>query len=261
MSEGYIKIHRKMLDWEWYDDLNTRCVFLHLLLTANWRERRWHGIVIGPGQVITGRKQLAEEVGISERAVRTALVRLVNSKTISLKTTNKGTVITVENWAKYQVCDGDSDQQTTNKRPTNDQQTTSKEESKKERRSTNVDDTYVHFADMWNQSCPSLPAVKKMTPARKKKVESILKDYTEADLLEAMNRVEASDFLSGRNGGWKANFDWLINQNNFVKVLEGNYENKMPRRTRTETEFDAARRRIQEQYERVTSLGTRTASL
>jgi hypothetical protein len=39
--------------------------------------------------------------------------------------------------------------------------------------------------------------------------------------------AQASDFLSGRNGKWTGcNFDWLINENNMVKVLEGNYENK-----------------------------------
>ena len=39
--------------------------------------------------------------------------------------------------------------------------------------------------------------------------------------------AEDSDFLSGRNGKWTScNFDWLINENNMVKVLEGNYKNK-----------------------------------
>lgn len=36
--------------------------------------------------------------------------------------------------------------------------------------------------------------------------------------------AERSQFLRGEKGGWKANFDWLMNENNIAKVLEGTYE-------------------------------------
>lgn len=266
MEEGYIKLHRKMLEWEWYDDTNTKVVFLHLLFTANWREKRWRGVVIKPGQLVTGRKRLAEELKMTEREIRTSLSKLEKTGEIALQTTNKWTLVTIENWAKYQLCDVISDQQNANERPTSGQQTTTTKESKniKDSISTNVDISqkvaYEDFVTAWNSICVSLPKVKMMTDARRKKINARLEDFSEEDLLEAMRLVQDSGFLSGRNGGWKATFDWLFqNSTNVAKVLEGNYKDK-PRMTRTESEFEAARRRIQEQYERVTSTGARTAS-
>jgi hypothetical protein len=48
-----------------------------------------------------------------------------------------------------------------------------------------------------------------------------------AEIEEVFLLAERSDFLKGTNGKWNATFDWLMNENNFVKVLEGNYENKI----------------------------------
>ena len=50
---GFIKIYRSMLKWEWYEDVNTKAVFLHLLLTANFKDTKWQGITIKRGEVIT----------------------------------------------------------------------------------------------------------------------------------------------------------------------------------------------------------------
>ena len=41
--EGWIKLHRQILDWEWYDDINVKVLFLHLLLTANYEDKKWQG--------------------------------------------------------------------------------------------------------------------------------------------------------------------------------------------------------------------------
>lgn len=44
---------------------------------------------------------------------------------------------------------------------------------------------------------------------------------------EMFRKAEASDFLKGSNNrNWKANFDWLLCDRNFARVLEGNYDNK-----------------------------------
>ena len=44
LESGYIKLYRSLLSWEWYDDINTKTVFLHLLLTVSIEESKWHGI-------------------------------------------------------------------------------------------------------------------------------------------------------------------------------------------------------------------------
>ena len=111
MANGFIKLHRKLVDWGWYADGPTKDVFLHLLLTANFRETQWRGIDLKPGQTVVGRKKLAQELGLSERQVRTALEHLKSTNEVSIKTTNKFTVVTIENWTKYQLLDDDTDQQ------------------------------------------------------------------------------------------------------------------------------------------------------
>ena len=119
-DKSFIVLNRKILKWQWYDDMNTKTLFLHLLLKANWEDKEWHNILVKRGQLITGRKKLSEETGLSERQIRTSLDKLISTNEITKSITNKYTVITINNYSKYQ----DYDQQMTNKRPTNDQQTT-----------------------------------------------------------------------------------------------------------------------------------------
>lgn len=104
-SNGYIKLHRKLLDWGWYKDPNTKAVFLHLLLTANFTESEYMGVKIYPGQTVIGRKALAETLGMSERNVRTALEHLKETKEITITSTNKFSIVTVVGWELYQLGD------------------------------------------------------------------------------------------------------------------------------------------------------------
>lgn len=103
MAEAFIKLHRKMLEWEWYDDPNTCRVFIHCLLRANWKETRWHGIEIKPGQFITSLPSLAEETQLSEMQVRTALKKLISTGEITSKQQARCRIITVNNWHTYQA--------------------------------------------------------------------------------------------------------------------------------------------------------------
>jgi DNA-binding transcriptional regulator YhcF (GntR family) len=141
-QDGFIKLHRKLLEWEWYGDPNTLAVFVHLLLNATYRERNWRGITLQPGDVVIGREQVARETGVSVRSVRTAITRLKTANTVTTKTTRRGTVISIVKWRDYQCFDDANDQlndqetahEVTTKRPGNDQETTTREERKKERR-------------------------------------------------------------------------------------------------------------------------------
>lgn len=110
-GNGYIKLHRKMVDWRWYKDPNTFRVFIHLLLSASYKEEDYRGHHIMPGQVVCGRKQLAKELGMSEKAIRTALNHLKSTNEVTIKTTNKFSIITIEKWGKYQVEDSQKGQQ------------------------------------------------------------------------------------------------------------------------------------------------------
>lgn len=85
---------------------------------------------------------------------------------------------------------------------------------------------YKKIVDMFNETCVSLPRVTKLTDSRKKKIKARLNDYTIDEMQRAFELVEKSDFLRGKNGEWRASFDWLMeNDRNMSKVLDGNYKN------------------------------------
>jgi hypothetical protein len=114
---GYIKLYKKFKNWAFYKDHNTKILFIHLLLIANYKENKWQKITIKPGQILTSVNTLSNETGLSVQQIRTSLKKLKDNNEITSKATNKNTLVTLCNWAFYQNCE----QQATNK-VTNEQQ-------------------------------------------------------------------------------------------------------------------------------------------
>ena len=102
MPDGLVKIHRKFQEWEWYDKSEMVHLFLHLLLNASVSNKRWHNHPVNRGQLITGRKKLSEETGISQQTIRSCLQRLVDTGEIEIVPTNKFSIITICNYESYQ---------------------------------------------------------------------------------------------------------------------------------------------------------------
>ena len=132
-QKGYIKVFRSLLDWEWYQDANTMRVFMHCLLKANYKDMRWQGIVIPKGGFVSSRSKLAQELHLSEQNIRTALNHLKSTGELSIKSTKKYTIYTVNNWGCFQEDNQVPNQQLTNNQPTANQQLTTIKEIKKER--------------------------------------------------------------------------------------------------------------------------------
>lgn len=231
-NSGYLRLYRSMKTWEWYNDANTKIVFLHLLLNANWEESRFKGYDIPKGGLVIGLYSLSETLGISVQSVRTALDHLKSTNEITIKSTNRFSIVTIVNWEKYQggfeEVTNKSTSKTTNKQQTTNKQLTTEEEYKNiENKNINSSKNIQEVVDLYHKNCPSLPQVTKITDARKKLINARLKDYSIEELEKAYTMAEESDFLTGRNGKWGgANFDWVMNTNNIVKILEGNYKNK-----------------------------------
>jgi DNA-binding Lrp family transcriptional regulator len=120
--EGWISLHRKLPNWEWYQDLNTKSLFIHCLLKANHKEKKWRGITIKRGSFITSFSHLSSETGISLQSVRTAIKNLEATGEIRKESTSKNTLITVVNYGSYQ-----DSQQRVNKQATKYQQVGNKQ--------------------------------------------------------------------------------------------------------------------------------------
>ncbi len=93
---------------------------------------------------------------------------------------------------------------------------------------------YQQIVDLYHSICKSFPSVRSLSDARKKAIKARLKTYTIDDFRTVFENAEASSFLKGVDGGWKASFDWLIKEANMLKVLEGNYVDKPSRYGRKE---------------------------
>lgn len=130
MLLGWIKLHRQILDWEWYSDINCSRLFIHLLLTANAKDKTWKGIEVKRGQLITSLQNLSVETGLTLQQLRTAIKKLKSTQEITIKSTSKYTAVTVVNYEDYQDCGNDSNKVNnteSNNQATNEQQTSNKQ--------------------------------------------------------------------------------------------------------------------------------------
>lgn len=126
----YIKLDRKLMNWEWYGNINTCRLFIHMLLKANWKDGKFEGKVIPRGSFVSSLPKLAEETQLTVREVRTAISHLKSTREVTCKTCSKYTVFTVNNYCYYQMSDTQNDIHATGKRHSNDSQTTTIEERK-----------------------------------------------------------------------------------------------------------------------------------
>ena len=108
---GFIKLDRKITEWEWYKDPATKDVFIHLLLMAEYEDRSFRGTTIKRGQLFTSVREISVETGLSEKRVRSALDKLETTKEIARKGQTKGTLITIEKYTLYQGSENEKGEQ------------------------------------------------------------------------------------------------------------------------------------------------------
>lgn len=146
-DNGFIKIYRKMLEWEWYTDVNTKILFLHCLLKANFRTKKFQKNTVKRGSFVTSISHLSEETGLSIRQTRTALEHLISTGELTSKSSSKNRIITVVNYDKFQDSDKQNDRQTTNKRQTKRQATDKRPTTVEERKNVYVSPTEIHIRE------------------------------------------------------------------------------------------------------------------
>ena len=118
---GWIKIHRKFLDWEWFNKSEAVHLFLYMLIKANHKDAKWQGNDVKRGQFISSLGNISNATGISVQTIRTILKKLEKTNEIEVKSTSQFTIVTI---CKYECYQDENEQ--SNKPLTNNQQTTNK---------------------------------------------------------------------------------------------------------------------------------------
>jgi hypothetical protein len=114
-KQGFIVLHRSMLDWEWYTDEKVKSVFLHLLLTANFEDKKWRGVDVKRGQVITSIENLAKSTCLTIKQIRIVLDKLKKTNEIVVKGASSYSLITLTNYCLYQDFEEKKGRQTASK--------------------------------------------------------------------------------------------------------------------------------------------------
>ena len=256
MTQGHIKISRSIIDWRWFDDAVMLSFWLHLLLMANWKDKEWHNKTIKRGSFVTTVASLSTQLNLSVKQVRTCLDRLRAGGEITTNTSNNYTLISICKYDSYQ-CQPANEGQMFGKSADNPGATTKEEynttdtnvslysiqedKNKKKEKDTDVsfkkEPTDISFVlDLWNSYAKrNVPKVRSLTQARKEKVKLRIKEMggiekAKETLTTCFKKISESDFCTGANGEWAANFDWFFrNEEIWLKVLEGNYDNRTPK--------------------------------
>lgn len=108
-ESGFIKIYRSLLSWEWYDDIITKTVFLHLLLTVNIKDSRFRGVEVPKGSRVYSYNSLCEELGITMRQARTAISHMRTTGEVTTQNYPQFSIISIQNWDKFQTVRQGSD--------------------------------------------------------------------------------------------------------------------------------------------------------
>jgi hypothetical protein len=186
MNQGWIKLHRALMDWEWYDDIITRGIFIHCLLRANHTDTNWRGIELKRGQFVTSLKHLAEENGISVQTLRTHLKRLKSTRELTIKSTNKNSIITVCKYESYQSEKSEANTQTNtqaNKQVTSNQQATNIQltTDKNDKNNKNVNNEKNHHQAEKNDDDDLISLID---------IEKLKKEYKGIDVLKELQEIE-----------------------------------------------------------------------
>lgn len=226
MSTGWVKLHRQLIDWEWYNDVNTTRVFLHLLLVANHKDNNWRGIEIKRGQRLTSISGLASETNLSIKNIRTSIKRLKSTNEVASQSTAQHTVFTMVNYDLYQ----EGANETANEGQAKGKQGATNNNDKNDNKSN----ICQLVTDEYNDKLSELGQVKVLSDIRKAKLKASIKQFKNSDhdfekvetWSRLFNYISASDFLMGRKTEWSASFDFIINKSNLLKIVEGQYDNK-----------------------------------
>lgn len=191
MQETYIKLYRKLMEWEWYQDSKMVHLFIHLLIKANFKDGSWQGIAIKRGQLVTGLHSLNRQTGINIQSLRTCIKKLKSTNDITVQSTNQFSTITLCNYNTYQSFDVEDNKQINkpaNKRATSDQQATNKQlttNNKDNKDNKKEEGNKINTIPKEVIVAPSVPSFKKLTETEFYNSIAVFKNDYSKEMLRA----------------------------------------------------------------------------
>lgn len=236
MEQGFISLHRKLLTWEWFTDVNVCHLFIYCLLRANYKPTKWRGIELKQGEFITSLNHIATDTGLTVRQVRTALNKLKTTQEVTHKGQAQYSIITVKNWAEYQMSDTRCDKQMTNERQTNDKRMTTDNKENKD----NKDNKVISFinAEKKEKIDPYInPIINEFKELHKKIIgKRVYLSAAECSRITEL-AADVDDFsstlptvltklkrLKFDRIGYNPNASWLLKENHYTEILNGAYD-------------------------------------
>lgn len=190
-EKGWIKLHRNIKDWEYYDDINATRLLIHLLVSVNHETKKWKGLTIKPGSMIFSWQTLASQSGLTIQETRTAMSKLERSNEVTRSSTNKYQLVTLIKWGKFQYKKEEStDSLTDNQQAANNQLTTTKEDIRN-KESIYIEET--EFLEDWKvirEHYLNKPTnIKKLTTEELTNFDALRGEFTKEDFRNAMQGV------------------------------------------------------------------------
>ena len=245
MQQGWLKIHRKILDnFLWEDRPFSRGqAWIDLILIANHEDKTtiFNGNVveIKRGQKMTSLRKLSDRWGWSITKTKKFLEVLQSEKMLTYKSNSKNTVYTIVNFNDYQEKQEHKNNtkitQKENRKKIEIKQKETNKNDKNDKNDKNIfnnlsnDKLFVPLIERWNELPDTISKISilKKDTQRFKMLSQRVNEYGADKVLEAIEKIKQSPFLQGKNNrGWTITFEWFVRPNNFVKVLEGNYIDK-----------------------------------
>lgn len=229
---GWIKLHRKLTEWEWYSDVNTTRLFMHLLLVANHKDNKWRGIDIKRGQRLTSLSKLATETNLSVKNIRTSIKRLKSTNEVASYSNAQHTVLTVVNYDLYQATASEtaSEGQAKGKQVATNKNVNNEKNEKKDSKSPSPSIKYQEILEHYNEMMPH-KKINRMTDKRKAMIKKLF-DKTGIDLetfkafIDHVSQSPEWEWTRvanvGKNGvNYQAkSFDYYVTEDNLVKAME-----------------------------------------
>lgn len=199
---GWIKLHRSLIDWEWYTDHNTSRLFIHCLVRANFEDKEWRGIPIKRGSFYTSLDTLSRETGLSPRQIRTSFDKLISTGELTSSGMARGRMVTIHEYDSYQEDDRLNGSQVTGKRQADDRLLTANKNlrTKEDKNKDSLrDDEFDQVWDLYGKK-----GNKKSSKAKYLKLsETIIQDL--------LNHIPVY-VLSTPDKQYRKNFETYLNQ-------------------------------------------------